>query len=38
MEDTNVFTGSFRQLRQVKTVRFCAMLGAIAIVIGSLKH
>ena len=31
-----LFTGSFRQLRQVKTVTICAMLGAIAIVLGSL--
>lgn len=31
-----LFTGSFRQLRQVKTVTVCAMLGAIAIVLGSL--
>lgn len=31
-----LFTGSFRQLKQVKTVTVCAMLGAIAIVLGSL--
>ena len=31
-----LFTGSFRQLKQVKTVTVCAMLGAVAIVLGSL--
>ena len=31
-----LFTGSFRQLKQVKTVTVCAMLGLLSIVLGSL--
>lgn len=31
-----LFTCSFRRLKEVRTVTVCAMLGAIAIVLGSL--
>lgn len=31
-----LFTCSFRQLKEAKTVTICAMLGAAAIVLGSL--
>ena len=33
-----LFTCSFRQLKEAKTVTICAMLGAAAIVLGSVRR